>query len=755
MKLSSRISSLGPIWYAHLWKYYYRCRNSSLAVAPRFRLIFTILVLPILISISCLLVSEIRSGLETYFSIQDRFSGFRTLLVTLGSALIGATAIAFSLIMFAMQVNIVRMPYGVFRKLSSDTKLISSFAATFLSAIAITCFSLIPDKSWVTLATLVAMWASVFIPVFLFIAYRRVLDLISPIKQLSMLVEDATRSLDVWARAAQKAAILIKHHKEQNGFDVNQYSEYDNERAAYFLRYPQWTTVALRGISHCISFSRRYAEQGDYEVSEAALDAICTINTAYIRAKGKTFVAYNFLIDSPLATDGFINDTLEHLRQNVQLGVSRGDEQQIEQIFKAMLRLCQIYLDIDYASKHASKTHAHLASAYLAGAVEAVVPQDMPDVLMEGVKKMGTVAQLILHYKEPEHIINICEKIALIACTGAIKEKYRPVTQIGVMELAKRTFELILSEERDVKSALHRIREDIGLIADVYLKIPDTPLSSAHSASLAPYYSSTSSESFTVWLTELANTISDAKGDDKSVQNVIYHLSQWADGLSMTEKDLFLSAIEKKSHLTFDIVHWIAHITEILLAVSNAGACDDHNRTELRRHALWLISVFSWVPDNKETVIWVEGYQMTEILFEAATKAKKHSCDDIATDIRGLLLAWAFKAGKYESGWGTLETVCYGLACLNIILNLNDDALLEAIEKEIGRDDSFGIEIRVRTSEQIQKKASKSRYERYPLRSIEAAMAQVDQDRLRTLLFGIASKLTMDTVVTEPEGKTT
>jgi hypothetical protein len=28
-------------------------------------------------------------------------------------------------------------------------------------------------------------------------------------------------------------------------------------------------------------------------------------------------------------SDGFINDTLEHLRQNVRIGVTRGDERQI------------------------------------------------------------------------------------------------------------------------------------------------------------------------------------------------------------------------------------------------------------------------------------------------------------------------------------------------------------------------------------------------------------------------------------------
>ena len=38
-----------------------------------------------------------------------------------------------------------------------------------------------------------------------------------------------------------------------------------------------------------MSFARRYAEQGDYEVSAAALGVVVAINDAYIKAKGKTF----------------------------------------------------------------------------------------------------------------------------------------------------------------------------------------------------------------------------------------------------------------------------------------------------------------------------------------------------------------------------------------------------------------------------------------------------------------------------------
>ena len=745
-KFFLKIKSSIPIWYAKFWQYYYRYRNWSIAAAYKYRFFLTTLVLFVLIVASWLLVAKLHSVLEPYFSVQERFDGFQTLLVALGASLIGATAIAFSLIMFAMQVNVERMPYGLFRKFSSDPKLLSSFAITFVFAIAITCLSLIPDKSWITLATLGAMWGLVFILIFFLIAYRRALNLISPTKQLSLLVADTKKNLHVWARAAQRAAPLLKSQNEIKSEDQGQHLKHDMTRSAYYQLHPDWTSVALRGVAHCVSFSRQYAEKGDYEVSGIALNAILAINAAYIKAKGKTFFCHNAFFNNPLASDGFINDTLEHLRQNVQVGISRGDEQQIEQNFKAIAQLCQIYLKIDYATEYASKTHAHIASAYLSGAVEAVVPQNMPDVLMEGVRDMGNVAQLILQHKEPEHITTLSDEIAKIGCTGALVEKHRPVIQIAVDELAKLTFELIRSQVHDVKYALEKVRDNVEQIAKMYLNIPDTPLSNIHSASLAPYYSITGYDSLMKWLTDLTNALSNAKSNDELAQKIIYHIIQWADGLHQTEKELFLLAIEKRSHFTFDIIHWIVHITKLLLAVSNADACDSHNRGELRRCALWLISVLSWVPDERKTIAFVETYQFTEILFEAANDAKRRGCDDIALDIRDLLLSWAFKAGKYQTGWEILERSCYGLACLNIIFELDDSALLRAIEKCVVKEHAPSLEIRFRASKNIREEADNYHSDRYAWNEIKSAMAQVDQDRLRTLLLGIADQLTPEIV---------
>jgi hypothetical protein len=132
--------------------------------------------------------------------------------------------------------------------------------------------------------------------------------------------------------------------------------------------------------------TRRYAEQGDYEMSNLAFGAMANLCRAYVNTKGKTFFTRHLMFDNPHSADTFINNTLEHLRQLSRLAISRRDEQQIEQIFRTFFALVRIFGVIDYATEGASKIHAHLAASYLGNEVQAIAAHNMPDVLMEGVR---------------------------------------------------------------------------------------------------------------------------------------------------------------------------------------------------------------------------------------------------------------------------------------------------------------------------------------------------------------------------------
>jgi hypothetical protein len=267
---------------------------------------------------------------------------------------------------------------------------------TFILAAVVAALSLNPDASWATTAITAAAWGNTLNPssVFLWIPTRARPG--QPLEQLRLVVAEAEKDMRAWVRRANRVAPLLDRAEDAQPPDSLR-SNHDMPRMVFFQANPSWTIVSQQAVAHTVSFARRYAERGDYEVANNSLLAVAVINTKYVEAKVKTFFKRHLLFENPQVTDAFINDTLEHLHQLAQFATTRGDEEQIKQIFAAMASLVQVYARIDYANQHiATKHHAQLAASYLMGAVEAVLPHNMADVLMEGVRKMGQSAQIFL-----------------------------------------------------------------------------------------------------------------------------------------------------------------------------------------------------------------------------------------------------------------------------------------------------------------------------------------------------------------------
>ena len=735
---------------ALVWQQLYLVRYRYLVWRQQHGAVAVAIILLALIGLSGFSVPALQKLLYPIFATEATLATLGSFLLTLGGALIGAAAIVSSLVLFAMQVNVERMPHGLFRRLSADRRLLSAFAATFVLAVIIASLSLLIDQQRVGAIAFIAFWGTAIILGLFLYGYRRALILVNPAQQLGMVVRQTQRQLRLWARRAKRAAPLFSDGSRPS--QTNPYSsQHDLARTAYFQVNRGWTEGAQQGVRYAVSFARRYAEQGDHEVSAVAMDAIIAINATYIETKGKTSFANQLMLDTPLTSDGFINDTLEHLRQTARIGVTRGDEQQIEQTLRVMASLVRVYIAIDYADPHASKTHAHLAAGYLTGEIERIVPHNMPDVLMEGVRLMGQCADMLLATEGPQSIATMVQKIGIISCAGVAREDYRPVTSTGVEQLARLSFELLRTNKREVQFAAQDIRETVKLIAKLFMALPDAPLMSIHSTYLAPYYSATSAQGLTVRLSQLVNVVADAPADDMNARQVIENFEEWADGMYQTEKDLLLYAIEKRSHFTFDIIHWIKAVTTMLVAVSNAAACDAHTQEKLRKHAAWLIAVLSWVPDDEETVKFVENFQMTETLFEAAVDARRRGCPELADNIDNILLSWTFKAGGHQTGWAILEKSVYGIATLVL---LADDADAETrLKAEISsRMTAGGLpnkELRDRAALEIRWRAASLFRNGHWSSAIENGMAQSDHQRLQPLLEEIA-----DLISPETKGKT-
>lgn len=474
--------------------------------------------------------------------------------------------------------------------------------------------------------------------------------------------------------------------------------------------------------------------------------AIVLINRSYIQAKGKTFFSNQLMVDNPYTTDGFINDTLEHLRQTARVAVARGDEQQIEQTLQATAALVRVYSDIDYASPHASRTHAHLAAEYLIGQIEQIVPHNMPDVLMEGLRLIGQCADVLLATEGARGTTTLVQKIGLISCVGVTHEAYRPATLTGVEQLARLTLNLIKGPG-NLRFAARSIRDSIKTIATLLMQLPTTPLANLHSYNLAPYYSATSLQSLTVQLSELVVAVENARADNDRARQVIENFEEWADGIYLPQKELLLLAIEKRSHFTFDMIHWITAVVTLLIALSNAAACHNHTRGKLRRHATLLISVLDWVPSDKETVTFVENFDMTDTLFKASFVAHERGCTAVGDDIGKLLLNWMFKAGQHHTGWDNLERSVYGLAVLAV--RFDDGSAADRLKAEISKRMAEG---RLPDKEGRDHSALRIRGRAHALDDgdhgpfeIEYRMAGADRSKLQPLLEQIADIISPDT----------
>jgi hypothetical protein len=325
--------------------------QSRLARHRRIVIGATIVIAPI---VSVWLAPLLQNAVGGYFN-SERFPLLRGLLATTGGALVGATAIGFSVVMIAVQLNFARMPHGLFRRLSSDPRLLGAFAVTFVLAIGVSALSLVPDPSWAALALILAAWGTLLILILFLYGYWRALYLINPAVQLRLLVEGAQNDLRRWARRAERMAPLLDLPVEDGNGDPG--SKHDLPRLAFYRANPLWTATARRAVAHAVSFARRYADQDDFAVSGVALNSVVVINTSYIAAKGKTFFASNPIFNIPEASDAFINDTLEHLRRLAHASTGRGDEEATRQVLATMAALVQVYLSIDYAN-HDTKEHA-------------------------------------------------------------------------------------------------------------------------------------------------------------------------------------------------------------------------------------------------------------------------------------------------------------------------------------------------------------------------------------------------------------
>jgi hypothetical protein len=222
--------------------------------------------------------------------------------------------------------------------------------------------------------------------------------------------------------------------------------------------------------------------------------------------------------------------------------------------------------------------------------------------------------------------------------------------------------------------------------------------------------------------------------------------------LSNVELSVLLVVIEKKSDFAFDILHWIAHVTKLLVFVSRVPAADNYAKEELQKHAIWLISVLSCIPDNKDTISFIESFGVTELLFEVALDAMAQESDKVSTSARNVLLSWAFKAGRHDVDWAVLERSMYALATL--ALWKDEMALVVWLKAELAKrlntQEAPEQEMRDDAARELRRHAATLDSLELESSRIHQAMCQIDQTKMQPLLQEIADLLSPNTAGEPP-----
>jgi len=680
-----------------------------------------------------------------YFSDQESLATLKTLLGGTGAALIGAATIAFSLVVFAMQINVERMPHGLFRQLSSDKRLLGAFLGSFLTALVVAGTSLIPDGSWGVPAIVTAIFGIAVIVLLFLYSYRRALQLINPIEQLAIMSRVVRRDLQRWNRLADKAALLLTEAPPPGTVDDDSELHFNAPKAHFYEVNAHWTKSAGQAIHYAISYAKRFAEQGDYEVTDDAFMRIMLINATYCAAKHGTFVGNNPFFAMPGTSDAFINTSLEQLRQTMQAALAKGDERLAESTLRAIGGLYGVYLKIEYPGRDRSKHHALLASGYMASAVESVIPHNMPDLMMEGIRLMGRASRLALDHTSPTDIVSVVQKIATLSYVGVLRTNHQPVALTAFEQLADVTYDILAKGKHDIRFPVRQLRSAVTEAAKRFLETPDTPLSSTHQNTLGPYFSSTSVSSLRGRLTQLVNQLLETPANNARAREVIENIETWADQIYVPQKELLLLAVQKRSSFTFDVIAWAVGISELLNALSNAPACTQSLRDGLRKHAVWLVSTLSWIPDDRDSVTFAENYSLTETLFEAASDGHLRNCLEFYESCKGLLIAWAKKGGRHETGWGILEASVEGLAALAIGEGTPQavTALKAQFRQMLSSEGAPSAEVRNRAAANLMRDANHLR-DIHSVRSIDRTLAQQDHSTVRALLLEMADVLAVE-----------
>lgn len=579
-----------------------------------------------IVSIILIYVTVIINTTVEYIPDAETFKSLQPIFLNVGSALIGSTAIIFSIIIFTLQVNNERVPYGVFIKLSRDKKLFALFITALILSVCIAIFSFLSAKYALYTIQIAILFFVIILSCFIY-SYTRALDLISPIFQLESIVKHAKDEL-----------LKCSKEYENNKKNISKYE--------FFNSNPNWADGAKQDIIYCNAYAKKLIEKNDYDTSKTALKSIVKINAIYVEVNNQAF----------------IENTLEEIRQNIQDGLARNDEIFIKDNFEILKDLHFCYSGRDRG----------LAYFYLIEGVKNSISHNIPDVLLAGIRLLSKVAQKEIIDGKSETIRSILKIISDLACYGIIDKKLDSITKDALHVLATITIKLLESKEQDTNFITEEMEQFL-------YKIGKTQIES-HSDFENMYYFMISNE-----LINFTNSLINQEFNEnkQTFIKIIKHIEKWSDNIRWENRELFKLALEHNSSFVHQLINFISNVSRCLMALSTLELIDNKLSSKLSGNAQDLISIFTFIKEDKNTIMLLEMASFTDTIFKLAVDS--YNCDliDITFEIRDILLSVGFRGQKVDDQNRVLAKALGGSIYINILLKKSCDELLIVIKNEL------------------------------------------------------------------------
>lgn len=615
-----------------------------------------------------------QETLQSRLSSKDGYQAMSSLLVGLGCAMAGAAAIVFTLVLFATQTNVARMPTELFRMFSSDKKLLGAFVGTLIVSILIGMTTIIAGPDTATWQLFGATWAIALILLTFVLAYQRALSLINPAVQSKFAASKADRSLKRWAFLADSLTASAK---------VQGAEGLDTERFAFLAQNFGWERPAQEIVGHMTNYGARLAEQGDHDGFRSMLMAVVNVHKSYVAAKGRTFLSSNPFFEVAPSRDVFQISTLENLRRAGVGALSRKDERQAMLVFQALHDLFTVYLQIQYDVPRATKAHAAMAAGYLRAQVIESLSHGIPDATMEGTRQLGRTTLLSLKFGLIEDASSHIKALGHLAAAGIASTQLLPVTSTAVEQLRDSILVGVMTDH-DMMFSLEDIHQQAisaAMLVMVGVK-ESSPIESTHRGYLAPYFSISDHASL---LPRLAQTLGLASQNQAHVgPHSVRHFLTWVDRIRHPTKDLMLSAFRVKSSLVFDLLNWPVELAKLLLILAR-DAVHREISASLLEQAGKAVAMLTWVPTDNDGAHQANSAGYLELLMTLAIEARRSEAQEVYLIATKQLLRWSLARSKDVTGWAELEIAVLGLVGLELAVGEKDINALEARVKDAVR----------------------------------------------------------------------